>query len=564
MLERLVIRDLALVERAEIGFGPGLNALTGETGAGKSLVVQAIELVVGGRADPDAIRAGAKSAAVEAEFRLDGEIAARVGALFEEWGLDPGGETLVVRREVSEGGRGRAAVNQSPVTVASLKRLGEILADLHGQHEHQSLLRPEAGLLTLDRLAGLESERAAFADRLSALRDAEADRDRLESSLASFAERSDSLRHAAHELAEAKLILGEEQALAQEAARLAHGDKLRALVGQALASLSELDDAATAKLAASAHALEQAAALDPSLDLALPGIREAAIAAEESARTLSTYLDRLEADPERLDEVEGRRDLLARLTRKYRRSVQELIAWRAEIDRELESGDDAEGTLERAAQRVRDAEQGCLDAGARLSRARAKAAAEWGPRVTRELAPLGFATARLDVHVEAGALASATPLGLDQVTLRFMPNRGEPARPLAKIASGGELSRVMLAFKVALDSRDRVDLLVFDEVDSGIGGAVAQAVGERLRRLARHRQIVCVTHLPIIAARAEHHVAVRKQASGGRTTVRVEPVDGEQRVAELARMLAGERVTETTRRQARELLEGVPSGAARQ
>jgi len=556
MLERLTIHDLALVERAEIAFGAGLNALTGETGAGKTLVVQAVNLVVGERADPDVVRSGAKTAIVEAEFRLGGATAKRVGQVLGEWGLDFDGEILVIRREVSEGGRSRATVNQSAVTVGSLKRLGELLADLHGQHEHQSLLRPEAGLLTLDRLAGLEAERLRYAETLAAWREAQADLERLEDSLATFVERGDYLRHAARELDEARLEAGEEETLAVEAARLAHADRLRALVGQAVEGLSEGEAAASAGLGAATHALEQAAALDPTLESTLPAVREAAIAAAEAARALSAYLDRLEADPERLEAVESRRDLIVRLTRKYRRTVPELLAWRHELQHELTAGDDAEGARTRAHARVEQARADSLAAARALSQRRRAAAAEWGPRLSRELKPLGFQSAALELAVEPLDEASAGPLGLDQVTLRFTPNPGEPARPLQRIASGGELSRVMLALEVALDARDRVDLLIFDEVDSGIGGAVAQAVGERLRRLARQRQIVCVTHLPMIAALAHHQWSVRKESSGGRTAVRVEPVDGEARVAELARMLAGERATQTTRRQARELLDG--------
>jgi DNA repair protein RecN (Recombination protein N) len=555
MLERLTIRDLALVERAEIAFGAGLNALTGETGAGKTLVVQAVNLVVGERADPDVVRSGAGAAIVEAEFRLSGATAQRVGQLLGEWGLDFDGEILVIRREVSENGRSRATVNQSAVTVGSLKRLGEILAELHGQHEHQSLLRPEAGLLTLDRLAGLEDERVRAAEAIAAWREAEADLERLEATLATFVERGDYLRHAARELDEARLEVGEEDTLAIEAARLAHADRLRALVGQAVEQLSEGDAAASAALAVAAHALEQAAALDASLETTLPSVREAAIAAGEAARALSAYLDRLEADPQRLEAVESRRDLIARLTRKYRREVSELLQWRAELEQELTAGDDAEGARARARERVERAKAAWLTAARALSRRRRAAAAEWGPKLSRELKPLGFPAAALGLEVEPLDEAQAGPLGLDQVTLRFTPNPGEPPRPLHRIASGGELSRVMLALEVALDARDRVDLLIFDEVDSGIGGAVAQAVGERLRRLARQRQIVCVTHLPMIAALAHHQWSVRKESSGGRTAVRLEPVDGEARVAELARMLAGERATQTTRRQARELLE---------
>jgi len=559
MLERLVIRDLALVERAEISFAPGLNVLTGETGAGKTLVIEAMNLVVGERASTETIRQGAASAVAEAEFRLQGERAERVGKLLAEMGLDFDGETLVVRREVSES-RSRASLNQSPVTLASLKKAGELLADLHGQHEHQSLLRPQAALYTLDRLGGLEDTRRAYAEALAAWREAETELERVRTLLATFAERRDYLLHASRELTEAQLIEGEEERLAGDAARLAHADRLRELVSLALDRLSEGEDSSVSHLAEAARALEQAAALDESLSPHLAPVREAEIAAGEAARALVGYADRLEADPRALEGIEARRDLIGRLVRKYRRGVNELLAWAPELEAEIASGENAEGTLAQAEERVSAARRACEAAGLSLGRKRRAAAAEWGPRLTRELAPLGLGHARLELAVAETEAERPGPLGLDQVELLFTPNPGEPPRPLSRIASGGELSRVMLALKVALDALDRVDLLIFDEVDSGIGGAVAQAVGERLRRLAKHRQIVCVTHLPMIAALAQHHFRVRKHVSGGRTSVRVESVEGEERVAELARMLAGERVTETTRRQARELLEGTPLG----
>ena len=553
MLERLVIRDLALVERAEIRLGPGLNAMTGETGAGKSLVVQAIDLVVGERADPDVIREGAAAAVVEAEFHLGGDTATRVARLLDAWGLEFDGALLVVRREVSAG-RSRASVNQSPVTLAALKTLGEMLVDLHGQHEHQSLLRADAGLLTLDRLARLDEARHGFATALGAWRAAESELERLRASLATFAERRDYLRHARQELSEARLSEGEEETLARDAARLAHADRLRALVSLALEQLSEAEDAATTRIGAASHAIEQAAALDPGLEQTMPALREAGIAADEAGRSLSAYLDGLEADPQALEAIETRRDLIARLTRKYRRGVAELIAWSAELERELADGEDAEGTLERAAEQAASARQACVLAGQVLTRKRRAAATVWSARLSRELEPLGFGAARLEFGVTPLA-GDPGPHGGDQVTLHFTPNPGEPARPLQRIASGGELSRVMLAIKATLETLDRVDLLIFDEVDSGTGGAVAQAVGERLKGLARHRQVVCVTHLPMIAALAGHHLRVTKHVTQGRTRVRIEAVEGEERVAEIARMLAGERVTETTRSQARELLD---------
>lgn len=558
MLERLIIRDLALVERVEIALGAGLHVVTGETGAGKSLMVDSLGLLVGMRADADIVREGAKAAVVEGEFRLAPELALRVNGLLEEWGIEFDGETLIVRREVSSEGRSRASVNQSSVTIASLKRLGELLLDLHGQHEHQSLLREGAAIAALDRLANLDPRRAAYAESLAALREAENDLARLAESLSTFAERRDYLASAARELDEAKLADGEPESLALDAARLSHADRLRGLVAGALEQLSDGEAAATRSLGGARHALEQAAALDPSLEETLAPVQDAAIAAEEAARALADYLDGLESDPAALEAVESRRELYARLTRKYRRTVGELLAWREELRAELARGEDADATLGVAQARREAAERACLAAGKALTKLRTAAAREWSATLTRELKPLGFPHARIHFEVLPLADGRPGPQGLDEVLLQFTANPGEPARPLQKIASGGELSRVMLALKCALQTTDRVDLLVFDEVDSGIGGAVAQAVGERLRSLAEHRQVICVTHLPMIAALGLHHFTVTKQVAAGRTTARVEPLDARGRVEELARMLAGERVTDTTRRQARELL--APSG----
>jgi len=556
MLERVRIRDLALVEEAEIEFGPGLNVVTGETGAGKSLLVQAIALLVGERAASDVVRDGAGTTVVEGEFRLGGEIGARIAELLASWSIESDAETLIVRREVQAGGRSRATVNQSPVTQAALRRLGEILADLHGQHEHQSLLRPEAGLDVLDRLADLGAERSRYAEALAACREAGSEHERLARSLATYAERRDYLLQAAEDLDEAKLVPGEEESLAIEAARLRHADRLRQLVGGALDALSEGERAALEQIVAAAHACDQAAALDPSLAAARATLEEARIAAAESIRQLADYAAALEADPQALESIEARRDRIARLTRKYRRTVEELSAWREELRAELESGEDADGTLARARARVEEAEAACAKAGAALSRRRRAAASEWAGRVTKDLRPLGMPAARLEFAIEPlpATEQKLGPHGLDDVTIQFTANPGEALRPLQKIASGGELSRVMLALKTALEAQDRVDVLLFDEVDSGIGGAVAQAVGERLRRLAHHRQVVCVTHLPMIAAIAQHHLHVRKRAVSGRTVAGIERVRGEARIAELARMLAGDRATQTTMRQARELL----------
>jgi DNA repair protein RecN (Recombination protein N) len=560
VLERLVIRDLALVERAEVVFGPGLNAVTGETGAGKTLLVQAVSLLVGERADLDAVREGAETAIVEGEFRLAGEPARRAGERIAAWGHEWDGETVIVRREVSRAGKSRASVNQSPVTLAALKSLGECLADLHGQHEHQSLLGPEAGAQVLDRLAALETLRAECDAALADWHAATETHARLETSLASFAERAEYLRHAARELEEAALVEGEEEELARDAARLAHADRLRVLAATALEHLTESEHAARDAIAAALHALEQAATLDPSLDATLPALRDAAIGIAETARVVADYADGLEADPQALETVEARRDRITRLTRKYRRTVPELIVWRAELTRELADAGDSDGALSRSSAAVERAADAARAACRTLDTKRRAAGETWGPKLSTELRPLGMTAARIEFTLEPAADGRIAPA---PVAVRFGPNPGEPTRPLARIASGGELSRVMLALKSVMNQRDRVDLLFFDEVDSGIGGAVARAVGERLHRLGRHRQIVCVTHLALIAALAGHHLRVVKQVRGGRTVARIEPVEGPSRVEEIARMLAGDRITETTRRQARELLQAPAGNAAR-
>jgi len=348
MLERLAVRDLALIAGADVRFGPGLNVVTGETGAGKSLLVQAVDLLLGGRADADAVRDGAERAVIEGEWALSGSRAGRAGALLSGFGIEFDGQTLIVRREVEKGGKSRALVNQSAVTLANLRRAGEFLADLHGQHEHQSLLRSDAGLEVLDRLGELSAEVARYGEALAAWREAAGEQARLAASLATFTERREWLEHAARELDQAELRAGEDETLAGEAARLAHADRLRGLIGAALERLAEGDQPAVDGLAAAARALEQAAALDPSLAETRPLVEEARIAAGEAARALTDYAAGLDADPARLEALEARRDQLAHLARKYHRDLAGLMAYRAELAAELLTGEDGAGADQRA------------------------------------------------------------------------------------------------------------------------------------------------------------------------------------------------------------------------
>jgi DNA repair protein RecN (Recombination protein N) len=561
VLERLTIRDLALIEATEVTLGPGLTAITGETGSGKSLLVQALDLVLGDRADSGVVREGAASARVEASFRPSREVAKAITPWLAELGIPFDGDTLIVRREVSREGRSRAILNDTTVTLATLKTLGERLADLHGQHEHQSLLRPDAAIATLDQLAGLTDTRERYAETRAAMLAAAAELERIESALAKVGERREWLEDAAREIDEARLAIGEDERLRESAARLAHGERLRELSARALAALGDDDAAAAHGIATAAHAVEQAAALDPALGDLRPTLDEARVAIDETVRMLSEYVSKLDAEPGELEAVESRRELIARLARKHRRSIEELIHWRAEIGSELALAEDGASAKATARAALDQAEAACLAAARSLSRQRAIRGREWSATLTRGLEPLGFPHAQIAFAVRkvANLAHELGPMGADQVDLEFTANPGEPARPLRKIASGGELSRVMLALKSALQAQDSVDVLIFDEVDSGIGGAVAQAVGERLATLARHRQVLCVTHLPMIAACAGNHLRVTKEVRQGRTVARIEPVERDARIEEIARMLAGARATATTLRQARELL-GAGSG----
>jgi len=557
MLERLHIRDLALIERADLELAPGLNVLTGETGAGKSLIVQALDLIIGERADAGVVRDGAEGATVEAEFRLQNPVARDIAKLMSEWGMSFDGEQLIIRREVMTTGRSRATVNQSPITLASLKKLGEVLADLHGQHEHQSLLRADAGIETLDRLAGLEDRRQSYVEALEAMRSAAAHLAQIEQSLASINERRAQLEDAAREIDELNPQPGEDERLKEEVQRFAHRERLGEYIQRALEAVYEGEPNAAQILATAAHAVDQGAALDPALSETLRTLEEARIACTEAARSLANYAADLGADPAAIEALEARRDLLARLTRRHRRSLEELLDWREQILEELTLAEDGAAALATARADHDQAEAACIAAGRALSRQRQIRGREWSEKLSRELKPLGFphASIAFDVKRQAGAEKPAFgAYGLDEIDISFTANPGEPARPLRRVGSGGEISRIMLALKCALQTHDAVDVLIFDEIDTGIGGAVAQAVGERLRELAVHRQVLCVTHLPMIAAKASRHLCVRKQATKGRTVAGIETLDDTTRVEELSRMLAGDRATETTRRQARELL----------
>ena len=551
MLVHIALRDLAIVERLELALGPGMTAITGETGAGKSILVEAVGLALGDRAEPGLVRAGAERAEVSLVFDLERAPAAR--AWLAERELDEGAE-LVLRRTVGADGRSRGWVNGRPVTMQALQALGALLVDVHGQHAHQSLVRSEVQRELLDAHGGHGELRAAVAAAWERWRAALRELEALEGADGGRDERLDLLRYQTAELEALGLDAEGIAALEAEHQRLAHAGRLLEGARAALDGLYEAEAAsAHALLARAAGELERLAGVDPALEPARVLVDEALIRVDEAAGALRDYLDGLELDPERLAEIERRLGQLHDLARKHRVRPEELPAVLERLRGELEALESAGERLEALREEATQAEAAWREAATRLSEARRRTAEALAKAVTGAMAELGMAGGRFEVALEAAR--APAPHGADAVSFLVTANPGQPLRPLARVASGGELARIALAFQMIAAEASPIPCLVFDEVDSGVGGRVAEIVGRELRRLGERRQVLCVTHLPQVAACAHHQVRVGKRLAGGRTRVEASPLDGEGRVEEIARMLGGLEVTERTRAHARELLE---------
>lgn len=548
MIVELRVRDLATIADVTLPLGPGLNVLTGETGAGKSMLVDALGLLIGGRADAGAVRPGAARAVAEAVFE---DIPAPLARAVEALGLDVEEGRIIVRREIAAEGRSRAWVNGSPTTASVLAELGALLVDLHGQHDTQSLLRAETQRDLLDAFGEAGAERRMVAESVTALR-ATAER---ESALVArrdeVTRRADYLRHVVKEIDAARLKPGEEAALEQEARRLGQVVQLTEASGRFLEALEGEQGSALGGVAQAERALAQLERTDPET----AGWRELLDGVyanlSELASLARAYAARLEDDPARLAELETRRDLLQRLEQKYGRSLEAVLETRRAAAAELELLDTADLDLRGlAAQRV--AQEGAVRAAAEaLTQKRTGAGERLARAVNRLLPKLGLAGGRLSV--ELAPLPQPAATGNEAVQFHVQLNAGMEARPLARTASGGELSRLMLALRAVLARHDATPSLVFDEVDAGIGGEVGSRVAEALAEVSHRSQVLVITHLPQIAARADRHLVVSKRARGGLATSDVAWIHGEDRVAELARML-GDPDAETARRHALTML----------
>ncbi len=548
MIAELRVRDLATIADVTLQLAAGLNVLTGETGAGKSMLVDALALLLGERAASGSVRPGAAKTVVEGAFEgIDAPTRRRI----EELGLDVEDGRIVVRREVSAEGRSRAWVNGSPTTAAVLAQLGGLLVDLHGQHETQSLLRADAQRDILDAFAHADAERSAVVEAYTTLAALRRDEAALAAKRDEVRRRADYLRHVVQEIDVARVRPGEDETLHVEARRLSQAEVLAEHAGRIAAALEGDGGNALGALAAADRSLAALERVDPAV-AAWRELLDAAYAnLTELARSAAEYGDRLQEDPARLAEIERRRDVLFRLTQKYGVTLEAVLATRSEAAGELDLLDTADVDLQALAARRAAAEAALRAAAEALGAKRREAASRLARAVNRLLPQLGLDGGKLSVLFEP--LPEAGPYGAESVSFNVRLNVGLDARPLAKVASGGELSRVMLALKVVLARHDAMATLVFDEVDQGIGGEVGMQVGEALGTVAERRQVLVITHLPQIAARADHHLVVSKQPRGGVATSDVAVIHGEDRVTEIARML-GDPDGQAARRHAQALL----------
>lgn len=550
MLTEIRIQDYAVIDRVAAGLGPGLNVLTGETGAGKSIIVGALSLLLGARASADVVRTGAERAVVEGVFDVasNGDVL----ALLDEHGIEHEDGLLIVRREIAAGGRGRAWVNGSASTVTLLAELGGHLVDLHGQHEHQSLLQPRRQRELLDAYAGATALADDVRDAHAQLQDSRARLRDLQTRTRETEQRADFLRFQLEEIDRAKVKPDEEEELERDATRLSHASELATLAETLHTELYAGERSIASRLAEARRTLDQLIRIDPSLQQWHETVESALFGLEEFGREMGGYAAGIENDPARLDELRRRQDMLFRLKRKYGPELEDVIRTAAEARSELAALDSAaldQGQIER---QIAEVGKMLAAAAARLTAARTKGAKKLAAAIGAVLPELGMTGAVFRVDMDP--LPEAGPHGAEDIAFMIAVNAGFDPRPLARVASGGELSRVMLALKTEFARLDSIPSLVFDEIDAGIGGRVANQVAEKLKRVAADHQVFAITHLPQIASRADVHLQVLKTDARGVAATAVRLLEGEDRVVELARLLGGDPESDVSLEHAREML----------
>ncbi len=581
MLLELTIRDFAIIDATTIPFEGGFNALTGETGAGKSILIDALGAVLGERVGSDVVRSGAKAARVEATFDVADDLARpEVAAALDDSGVEPEDGVLIFSREIGANGRSSARINGRTVTAGTLARLGALLVDIHGQSDHLSLLRPSEHLEMLDRYAGLGAPRAKLAAIVAELREVRARIADVTGNARERAQRADLLRFQVEEISAADLRPGDDEALLAERSVLANAERLAEDAGLAYALLSGSDDAADDPVALPAmQAIRQAvvrvqdiAALDPGAAALSERLAEVGFLLEDVVAEVRDYRDRIEADPTRLATIEERLDEIKSLKRKYGATLEEVIAFGEDAARELAGFEGAEANVDALREREAELREESGRRASELSKRRRAAGEDLARAVEHSIAELNMGRSTFEVRVAQQEIAEGVPFtgedgderlvaidatGADRVEFLLAANAGETPKPLARVASGGETARLMLALKSILSDADETPTLVFDEVDVGVGGRSGQVVGEKLWGLSNGHQVLVITHLPQIAAFADAHFRIAKNIEDGRTVSRVEPIAGRDRVEELAAMLDGVPVTPAARSNAEAMVKRV-------
>jgi len=571
MLRLLRIRDFALIRSLEVEFAAGLNLLTGETGSGKSIIVDALSLLTGERASPDVVRANAETAVLEAVFSLDAN--RDVALLLEDAGIKTDEDSILIHREISAGTRNRIFINNSLATLSLLKSVGDILVDIHGQHERQSLLSLTAHLTWLDRFAGNSQRVTEIRSLYQNVLELATELESLQMDEQEWLRKLDILRFQLEEIRRANLRPGEIEQIQNERKILSNKERILSLANEGYELLYESTPSLISQIGRLVRIAQELESFDPSWVTQREALQEAVYKLEDIAYSFRDYTSGIDFSHERLSEIEQRIEELERLAKKYGPSVEEIQAHASRCERELEDLVSWEDKSKALADKLHLQLEAYMRLAESLSEKRRKDARSLEREIRKEFQELSLERMELDVQFRArGDLAKGGripsccgPSGLDRIEFMVSANKGEEMRPMAKIASGGELSRIMLAIKTLCGGGDAGKTLVFDEVDAGIGGGVAEVVGRRLHRLSVTNQVLCVTHLPQIAAFADQHFRVGKKDVASRTETFIEALDESRRIQEIARMLGGETITEITRRHAREMLEnsiGTPGAAA--
>lgn len=563
MLRELAIKNFAIIDDLQISFSNGLTILSGETGAGKSIIISAVNLLLGSRATADLIRSGSESAELEALFQITpGSI---VAGIMQEHGFDAD-EGLLIRRIIARKNRHKIFINGRLSTVGLLNTITENLASISGQHAHQGLLKEEQHLMIIDQFGGLIPLRDKVSRCFQAILPLIKNLKKLNAAKERQAEHLQLLEFQQKEITAASISIDEDMALEQEKMRLRNAETLYQTVYGGLEELYSAKGAVVERLAAVKNNLDRACQIDPDLASKTTGLAEASFQIEDIAEELRTYLQKVRFDENRLEEVEERLDTLNKLKRKYGGTLEAVMATLQSVEDELTSVENIDTEIASTRQRISELHGKLVKLASQLSQKRKRTGKTFAQKVVKEIGTLEMSKTQFQVSFETMPADDNTDpslrlqdnaineTGIDRLLFLIAPNVGEPLKPLANIVSGGELSRVVLALKAILAATESVETIVFDEVDAGIGGSVAEVVGRKLSALARHHQIICITHLPQIAKFSDHHFRISKQVSSGRTKTVIKHLDEAERINEIARMLGGEKITQATLDHAHELL----------